>query len=149
MTETTTDPIATWLQKNAKHQNLWRRVFSVAFFATAGLTIITGALTTAVAGLARGYGWTDAEALKWSTILAAATTILASMEKVLRLREKWDLHRNVHMEIELIEIKRGSSNYDDAKLIADIERVGRQYSSQLAAITRPVDSSTSTDSDSR
>ncbi len=75
----------------------------------------------------------------WATLLAAATTILASMEKVLRLREKWDLHRNIEVELNMINLKRGTANYDEETALADIRVVARQYSSQLSAISAAAD----------
>ncbi len=135
MSQNENGKITKWLNDEIKRHKIWRSIWSVLFFTTALLTIVTGALTTAVAGLAGAFDWTDKQALMWATILAAATTILAGMEKILRLREKWDLHRNIEVELHMINLKRGTAHYDQDAALTDIAIVARQYSSQLSSLT--------------
>ena len=69
--------------------------------------------------------------------MAAFTTIFASLEKVLRLREKWDLHRNIQTSLEIIPIRRSAGLNDDKTTIDLIENVAQMYSSQLAELRIP------------
>ena len=69
--------------------------------------------------------------------VAAITTVLASLEKVLRLREKWDLHRNIQTAPEIINIRRSADLLDDAHAIDKIDKVAQLYSTQLAELSAP------------
>jgi hypothetical protein len=124
--------LQSWMYREIEHHRRWRRIWSVAFFGTAALTVICGAATTAVAGLA------DPEKAQTLTIvLAAATTVLASLEKVLRLREKWDLHRNIQTSLEMTELKRAAGIIDDVKAIETLDKIAQSYSTQLAELSAP------------
>jgi hypothetical protein len=123
-----------WIDRETKRHQTWRQVWSFLFFATAALTVVAGAATTAVAGLL------DAESAKqWTIYLAALTTVLASLEKVLRLREKWDLHRNIQTALEIIELRRGAGVIDDKQSIDMIDHLAQVYNNQLAELSGPRD----------
>lgn len=64
------DRITEWIDKEIKRHRLWRQIWSLCYFSTAALTIVSGSVTTAVAGLG------DARYAAW---LAAATTVLAGL----------------------------------------------------------------------
>ncbi|MEM8492686.1 MAG: hypothetical protein AAF756_17860 [Pseudomonadota bacterium] len=121
--------VTDWLSKEISRHRLWRQIWSVSYFAVAASTVIAGALTTASAGI---FENASTEQTTW---LAAVTTILASLEKVLRLREKWDLHREVHASLELIDIRYGSDLIDTEEAVKQLDEVARRYSNQLAALT--------------
>lgn len=124
--------LQSWMYREIAHHRSWRRIWSIAFFGTAALTVISGAATTAVAGLA------DPEKAQTATIiLAATTTVLASLEKVLRLREKWDLHRNIQISLEMTELKRSAGIIDDAKAVEMLDKIAQSYSTQLAELSAP------------
>jgi hypothetical protein len=124
--------LESWMQREIAHHRIWRRIWSVLFFSTAALTIIAGAATTAAAGLL------DAEQAKqWAIWLAAVTTVLASLEKVLRLREKWDLHRNIQTALEMVELRRSTGLIDDSNAIDILDRIAQTYNSQLAELGAP------------
>lgn len=125
--------VTRWLNKEVGRHRFWRDTWSFLYFLTAACTIIAGALTTASAGL---LGDTNNN-LQYTTALAAATTILASLEKVLRLREKWDLHRNIQIALEMIQIRLASDLIDMKEAVREIDRIARQYSSQLAELSAP------------
>ena len=127
--------ISNWINKEIARHRLWRQIWSVSYFTTAALTIVAGALTTASAGIFNDA----ANSLTNTTWLAAATTILASLEKVLRLREKWDLHRNIQIELEMIQIRIASGAVSTKEAINQLERAAQLYSSQLAELSAPTD----------
>ena len=128
------EPVTEWLEKEIARHGQWRQIWSVSYFTIAASTVVTGALTTASAGLSEDPANTVAQ----TTLLAAITTILASLEKVLRLREKWDLHRNIQIDLELIELKVASGLINLKEAVRDIEGVAGRYSESLADLTRPV-----------
>lgn len=142
---TPANPIDGWINDEVERHKRWRRTWSFAYFSTAALTIVAGAATTAIAGL---LGPNDMlgpmRPAQWATLLAAVTTILASLEKVLRLREKWDLHRNIQTSLEMIKLKRASSLTSDKKAIELIDKVAQMYSSQLAELSAPSATTTTT-----
>lgn len=124
-----------WIDDEIGRHKLWRQIWSATYFTTAASTIIAGALTTASAGIFDEV----ANSLTYTTWLAATTTILASLEKVLRLREKWDLHRNIQVELELIQMRIASELIDTKEAVTQIERVAQLYSSQLTELSSPSD----------
>ena len=126
--------ITRWIENEKKRHRFWRNIWSVLYFGTAAATVVFGALTTASAGLFASDG---ADGVTTTTTLAAVTTILASLEKVLRLREKWDLHRNIQVALELIEIRAASGLIDTRRVVQEIERVARLYSEKLSALAAP------------
>lgn len=127
--------VTDWIDKQIGRHKLWRQIWSVIYFTTAASTIIAGALTTASAGIFDN----GANGLTYTTWLAATTTILASLEKVLRLRERWDLHRNIQVEFELIQMRIVSELIDTKEAVTQIERVAQLYSSQLTELSTQSD----------
>ena len=127
--------VTNWLNTEIKRHKLWRQIWSALYFTTAASTIIAGALTTASAGIFDN----TANDLAYTTWLAAATTIFASLEKVLSLREKWDLHRNIQIQLEMIQMRVASGLSDTKVAVEQIEKVAQIYSSQLAELSSPSD----------
>ena len=128
--------VTDWIGKEIGRHRLWRQIWSMLYFTTAASTIIFGALTTASAGIFDGA----ANQVSYTAWLAATTTILASLEKVLRLREKWDLHRNIQIELELIQMRVASGLIDTKEVVTQIEKVAQLYSSQLKELGTPANS---------
>lgn len=128
--------VTEWIGREIGRHKLWRQIWSMLYFTIAASTIIAGALTTASAGIFDGLS----NSLTYTTWLAATTTILASLEKVLRLREKWGLHRNIQIELELIQIRIASELIDTKEAVKQIEKVAQLYSSQLMELGTPKNS---------
>jgi hypothetical protein len=124
----------TWIGNQIGHHRRWRSIWSFVYFANAALIIIAGAATTAATGLFAMWSLPENVKLFWITLLAATTTILASLEKILRLREKWDLHRNIQVSLELIELKAAEGFLTKEKLLQEIDQTARLYSSQLSEL---------------
>ncbi len=118
----------TWLQREIGKHQTWRRVWSVCYSGGASITVIAGALTTASAGF---MDTLDNGQMVTAT-LAGLTTIFASLEKVLKLREKWDLHRNVQVALEMINLRATAGIIDSGQTVDLIEKTAHTYSLQLA-----------------
>ncbi len=108
----------------------WRRVWSFTYFAFAATTVIAAALATASAGFITDTG--GGRAL--TAGLAFAATVFASLEKVLKLREKWDLHRNSQIALEIIQLKALAKVLDTREVVEQIEKVAQSYSVQLGEL---------------
>jgi hypothetical protein len=131
-----------WLGEEIKRHRRWRRRWSFLYFGNASLTIIAGAATTVAAGLL------EPEAAKRYTIwLAALTTVLASLEKVLRFREKWDLHRGIQVALEMTELRRSAGLLNDEKAIESLQRIARSYDARLSQLSSPTVAADETDQD--
>lgn len=120
--------VSDWLNQEIERHRLWRKIWSALYFTTAAMTIVMGALTTVTAGMM------DENGGQYVMFLAAITTILASLEKVLNLREKWDLHRNTQVTLEMIRIRSVSGLLENKELIDRIEKTAHFYSNQLAEL---------------
>lgn len=59
--------------------------------------------------------------------------------KVLRLREKWDLHRNIQVTLEMIEIRRACGLIDTQKAVDEIGHVAQTYGQHLSELNSPGD----------
>ena len=130
MTDKTSADVEKWLDEQIRHHRRWRGSWSILYFSFAAATIVAGAATTAVAGLYDGV-----TATKLTTSLAALTTILASLEKVLKFREKWDLHRNIQVAFEMIELRAKNGLLAVADVIDQIDSAAHMYSSQLSDLS--------------
>ena len=125
--------VVEWINSEIKRHKQWRQIWSFLYFAIAASTVIAGALTTASAGI-----FDDAATnTTYTTWLAAATTIFASLEKVLRLREKWDLHRNIQVMLEMIKMRSAAGLIDNKEVMQQVEQAAQLYSSQLSELTAP------------
>ncbi len=121
-----------WLDTEIRRHAVWRTRWSFLYFFFAATTIVAGAATTAVAGLASGK---QVDVTMWTTALAAITTIFASLEKVLKFREKWDLHRTMQVTLEMIRLRASNGLLDVADLLDRLDATAQNYSSQLSELT--------------
>jgi hypothetical protein len=119
-----------WLEQEIGHHRTWRRIWSFLYFFGASLTVIAGALATVTAGF---MDVVDNGPLV-TALLAALATVMASLEKVLKLKEKWDLHRNVQTALEMILLRGSAGLLDTEKALALIEKTAVSYSVRLAGL---------------
>lgn len=131
-----------WLKEEIDRHRKWRSRWSFLYFGTAALTIIAGAATTVAAGLLE-----PEQARRYTIWLAALTTVLASLEKVLRFREKWDLHRGIQVALEMTELRRSAGLLDDEKSIEHLERIARSYDAKLSQLSSPAATPDAADDD--
>jgi hypothetical protein len=122
-----------WLGQEIDRHRKWRWRWSLLYFGTAALTIISGAATTVAAGLLE-----PESAKRYTLWLAALTTVLASLEKVLRFREKWDLHRGIQVALEMTDLRRSAGLLKDEEAIERLERIARNYDAKLSQLSSPV-----------
>jgi hypothetical protein len=119
------------LDKRIQFHQRWRRIWSGVYFTSSATTVISAALATASAGFITSTG--GGKLLTAS--LALAATVFASLEKVLKMREKWDLHRNSQVALEIVKLKSVAGSDEAAKaLVSQIEKVAQSYSLQLAEL---------------
>lgn len=124
-----------WLKNEIDRHRTWRRIWSITYSTSVAITIIAGAAATASAGLTQDY---EHGALL-TALLAGAATVFASLEKVLRLREKWDLHRNIQVALEMVYLNVSSGLIDARKTLELIEKTAQMYSMQLAELNAEAD----------
>lgn len=125
------DPSAIgWVDREIRRHTWWRRLWSAFYISAASITVICGALATASAGLMKSL---DNGPLI-TAVLAGLTTISASLEKALNLREKWELHRNAQTALEMINLRASAQLIDTKEMIELVEKTAHSYSNQLAEI---------------
>ena len=120
-----------------KHHLRWRRIWSFTYFTSAGATVVSAAFATASAGFITNTG----EGKMLTAGLALAATILTSLEKVLKMREKWDLHRNTQIALEIVRLQAFVDSKETQNVVDQIAKISQSYSMQLedlneAAATR-------------
>ena len=127
MTQITNDPEG-YVKQQIKHHRKWKSRWSFLYFFFAATTIVAGAATTAVAGIFDGD-----KATLYTVLLAALTTILASLEKVLKLRDKWDLHRDIEHAYQILLFR--AKELERAAFIESVQRINSHYSTELSGLT--------------
>ena len=68
--------------------------------------------------------------------LALAATILTSLEKVLKVREKWDLHRNSQVALRIVKLKMLADTDEARTFVDEIAKVSESYSLQLGELNK-------------
>jgi len=110
----------------------WRRIWSGAYFTNAATTVISAALASVSAGFISNTG----EGKMLTAGLALAATILSSLEKVLKMREKWDLHRNSQVALDMIRLKILAKSDEERACVDQIAKVAESYSLQLTDLNK-------------
>lgn len=110
----------------------WSRVWSFAYFSMAASSVISAAMASASAGFISGTG----EGKMLTAGLALAATILTSLEKVLKMREKWDLHRNSQVALRIIKLKMMAKSDEERTAVELITKVSESYSLQLGELNK-------------
>ena len=125
--------ISKWLENEIARHKFWRNLWSFCYFLGTSTTIVCGALTTASAGFIES----NPHGAAITAALGFFTTVSASLEKVLRLREKWDLHRNVYTSLEMIYLCVSAQTIDLKEALIQIDKVAQAYNNQLGQINVP------------
>ena len=120
-----------WLDTEIRRHQFWRGLWSVLYFSGASITVISGALATASAG----FMDTLPNGQLLTAGLAGLATVFASLEKVLRLREKWDLHRNAQVSLEMISLRAKGGLIENAEVVERIEKAVHVYSTELTELS--------------
>lgn len=68
--------------------------------------------------------------------LALSATILSSLEKVLKMREKWDLHRNSQVALDMVRLKIMAKTEEERLYVDQIAKVAESYSLQLTDLNK-------------
>ena len=110
----------------------WRQIWSASYFTVGATTVISAALATASAGFITNTG----EGKFLTVGFALAATILTSLEKVLKMREKWDLHRNTQEALEVVRLRMLADSDEDKGVVDQIEKVVQSYSLQLGELNK-------------
>lgn len=124
------DAIIADLDQRIEFHRRWRRIWSFAYFTGAAATVVSAALATASAGFITDTG----EGKMLTAGLAFAATIFTSLEKVLKLREKWDLHRNSQQAFEIVRLKFLADTPEAKALVGQMEAIVQSYSLQLGEL---------------
>jgi hypothetical protein len=124
------DPIIQDVTQRIEFHRRWRRIWSATYFTGAAATVICAALATASAGFI-----TDTGGGKMLTAgFALAATVLTSLEKILKMREKWDLHRNNQQAFEIVRLKALATTAESLGVVSQIETIEQSYSLQLGEL---------------
>ena len=110
----------------------WRRIWSGTYFVNAACTVISAALASASAGFISSTG----EGKMLTAGLALSATILSSLEKVLKMREKWDLHRNSQVALDMVRLKIMAKTEEERLYVDQIAKVAESYSLQLTDLNK-------------
>ena len=120
--KTMSEPVADILQKNLEFHNKWRKRTSIAHTITSIGMIVFSAGAAFVGTL---YGTTAA-------FFAAIATICASLEKGLKLSEKWKLHLKTQMKLECIKLRYEKQQFSqESEIIKEISDVMNSYAAEL------------------
>ena len=131
--DTAKDSIMQDVNKRIEFHQRWRRIWSATYFAGASATVISAALASASAGFIGATG----EGKMLTAALALAATIFGSLEKVLKMREKWDLHRNSQQAFEIIRLNAYATTPESKQVVSQIEKIVHSYSLQLGELNTP------------
>jgi hypothetical protein len=133
------DQILNDLSNRIDFHRKWKRIWSATYFSGASASIVCAAVASASAGFI-----TDTGEGKFITAgFALATTILTSLEKVLNLREKWDLHRNSMQSLDLIRLEFLAESDEHVGVVEQIAAVEQAYSARLGDTNKSRDDDTS------
>jgi hypothetical protein len=110
----------------------WSRVWSYGYFTIAASSVTSAALASASAGFITSTG----EGKMLTAGLALAATVLTSLEKVLKVREKWDLHRNSQVALRIVKLRMLAENDEDKAFVDQIAKVSESYSLQLGELNK-------------
>ena len=124
------NPIIEDISRRISFHQRWRRVWSATYFTGASATVISAVLASASAGFITDTG--DGKMLTAGLALSAA--IFGSLEKVLKMREKWDLHRNSQLAFEIVRLKAFATTPESKNLVSQIEAIMQSYSMQLGEL---------------
>jgi len=127
-----TENILNALDERLTFHQRWSQVWSFTYFSIAASTVISAALASASAGFISDTG--DGKML--TAGLALAATILTSLEKVLKMREKWDLHRNSQVALRIIKLKMMADSDEERAAVELIAKVSESYSLQLGELNK-------------
>jgi hypothetical protein len=109
----------------------WRRIWSATYFTGSAASVVTAAAATASAGFITSAG----EGKVLTAGLAFAATVFTSLEKVLRTREKWDLHRNSQQALEIVRLNAVADTPESRGLVSQIEAIVQSYGLQLGDLS--------------
>jgi hypothetical protein len=127
-----TENILSVLDERLTFHLRWSRVWSLSYFSMASSSVISAALASASAGFISDTG----EGKMLTAGLALAATILTSLEKVLKMREKWDLHRNSQVALRIIKLKMMAETDEERNAVEQIAKVSESYSLQLGELNK-------------
>lgn len=128
------------LENRIAFHKLWRTVWSWTYFSGASAAVISAALASASAGFISD---STGEGKALTAGLALAAMIFTALEKVLKMREKWDLHRNNQQAFEIVRLRLLADSEELQAVVDQIEKVTQSYSMQLGDLNRaPADSET-------
>jgi hypothetical protein len=113
------------LGKAIAFQQKWRRITSFSYFIGASLSIVSAAAASVIAGL----GFSSVAA-----IVAAAATVLTSLEKVLLFREKWSHHRSVESELEIVRLGYIAKQFDERAAFEKIVKIMQFYNAKMPMV---------------
>nr|WP_320191454.1 hypothetical protein [uncultured Desulfobacter sp.] len=120
--KTMNEPVAEILQKNLEFHEKWRMRISIAHTLTSIGMIVFSA---GAAFIGTFYGTTAA-------FFAAIATICASLEKGLKLSEKWKLHLKTQMKLESIKLRYEKKQFaQESEIIKEISDVMNSYATEL------------------
>jgi len=127
------------LERRIKFHGRWRSIWSWTYFTGSSAAVISAALATASAGFISDTG----EGKMITAGLTLATMIFTSLEKILKMREKWDLHRNSQQGFEMVRLRLLADTPEAQAIVDEIEKVTQSYSLQLGELNRaPTDHTT-------
>ena len=127
-----TQEILNELEKRIAFHIRWGQVWSVSYFTIAASSVVSAALASASAGFIGSTG----EGKMLTAGLALAATILTSLEKVLKVREKWDLHRNSQVALRIVKLKMLADTDEARRFVDEIAKVSESYSLQLGELNK-------------
>lgn len=126
------------LDRRIEFHGRWRKVWSWTYFTGASATLVAAALTTASAGFISDTG----NGKMITAGLALTVMIFTSLEKILKMREKWDLHRNSQQAFEIVRLRLLADTPEGQAIVDEIEKVTQSYSLQLGDLNRAATDST-------
>lgn len=125
---TTDDNVRTVLQEAIDFQRKWKTI-SMTMYAMTTIGII---VCSAAAALIAAVGIHT----QLAAVLAAATTVLAGLEKSFLFREKWRLHLTTLAALQGIKLDVDTTTMDPADVVKRIKEVGARYSAELPIMPR-------------
>ena len=115
------------LKSQITFHNKWKNITMWSYSVSSTGIIVCSASAMLFAAL--NHGTTAA-------VFAAVSTVLASAEKSLLMREKWKIHLSIQIALQNLDLDIAAGLVDSKTALHELKRIGQSYSKDLPVESR-------------